>query len=406
MSHGNLEQFILSNVNKGGYPIINESDYNFLINSYNKDDIINIFVEILSSNRNKNLIFKEINDNSLYDKFVKLNNKKNELIKPDSHNIIMKHDYKFNIGNCLGVVQLGHYYNDISNYFQQLNRMKCGGYNRVSPYSIWNGNGLELNEWKKLLKGFISPLFRSVNNKKRITEQEYRFCFRLSSTVYTATQFRPEVAKTIIEKFSNNGRVIDLSMGWGDRLAGFFTSNNGSYYIGTDPNKDVFLNYYKQINYYKNNGNNSNKIVEMFNEPSEDCNWDGFADFDLLFTSPPYFNTELYAKNSSFETKQSWYRYDNYNQWRDNYLFKSIDNALPVLSSNAIIALNIINIGNGKKTLPICEELYDFLLKKDFNYLGYVGLRMKQRPKNINKNKNTDYMNSYYVEPIWIFKKK
>jgi hypothetical protein len=198
---------------------LDKTNYNKLLNEFSFDDIVDSFIYLFMLNRNKKSVFKNIKISDVNRKFLKLKNKETTTMNLDDVKIMMKHEYGFDVGNCLALTQLGHYYNDISNYFHLENRMKCGGYSRVSPHEIWNGINLDDNTWKQLLRGFISPLFRSVNDKRQITEHEYRFCFRLSSTVYTAPQFKPETAKIIIENFSKNGNVLDFSCGWGDRFS-------------------------------------------------------------------------------------------------------------------------------------------------------------------------------------------
>lgn len=386
-----------------GVVYLNNEQYESIMLRYEKEDIIDTFVSVFSQNRNKPPIFKESGINVVRDKLIKLKEKNTLPIDPQSINVLMKHDYSFDVGECLGITQLGHYYNDISNHFQIHNRMKCSGYNRISPHDIWNGVGLNDDDWKKLLKGFLSPIFRSVNDRRRITKHEYRFCFRLSSVTYTAAQFKPEVAKTIIEMFSRNGRIIDFSSGWGDRLAGFYASNNGKFYFGTDPNELLHDQYAKQINTYNSIIPKKKAIIN--NLPAETVDWAKYDDIDLVFTSPPYFTTELYAKGEDWEVNQSWYKYNNYEKWRDGFLFKTIRNILPSLSNDAIFAINIMNITIGKLEYDICGDLYKFMNETGFNYIGYVGMRMKQRPKNVNEDKNKKYMESYYVEPIWIFKR-
>ena len=46
--------------------------------------------------------------------------------------------------------------------------------------------------------------------------------FRLGT--YIATQFKPNVAKAIYH-MTDAKKVLDTSCGWGDRLAGFYTSD-------------------------------------------------------------------------------------------------------------------------------------------------------------------------------------
>ena len=404
MINDNLVEYFNNHQNSDGYVILNKNEYNYVIKNYIKDDIIDSFVEVFINKKNKNEVYKEIKYSDVTSKLLKLKNKKSEFINPTNINVVLKHEYNFNVGKCLGITQLGHHYNDISNYFHISERMKCGGYNRISPHEIWYGIGLTEKEWRIKLKGFLSPLFRSVNDKKQITKHEYRFCFRLASTVYTAAQFKPEVAKLIIDKFSKNGNVIDFSSGWGDRLAGFFASEIGKVYVGTDPNNNLFGKYQEQIKTYKKISPDKNAIV--FNKPAEDLNWSKFSNYDLVFTSPPYFSTELYAKNSEYENLQSWNRYSEYDNWCNNFLFKSIKNILPALTSDAIFAINITNLKINKNYYDVGTDLYKFMLNLGFKYEGFIGMRMKQRPKNLNENINKKYMSSYMVEPIWIYKRK
>jgi len=402
----NLEliNYFSERISNGGYVLLNSVEYGYVMEKYEKEEIIDSFIEIFAQNRNKDSVFKEILISDVRKKFNILKEKKEGFIDITSKRIMMKHDYNFDIGNCLGVTQLGHYHNDISNYFHIQNRMECGGYDRVSPNEIWNGSDFSDSKWKKMLKGFLSPLFRSVNDKRQITKHEYRFCFRLSSTVYLAPQFKPEVAKIIIEKFSSNGRVLDFSSGWGDRLAGFYASKNGSLYLGTDPNLALHEGYRNQIKEY--GLTEKEKKIEIYNTPAEETDWSQYNNIDLVFTSPPYFSTELYAKGKEYDNLQSWNRYSNYSQWRDDFLFKSIKNIFPVLNKTSTFAINIFNININGDEFDVCGDLYDFMIKNGWDYIGYVGMRMKQRPKNINDNINKEYMASYYVEPIWIFKRK
>ena len=79
-----------------------------------------------------------------------------------------------------------------------------------------------------------------------LTESSYMSAFRLGT--YIATQFKPNVAKTIYQ-MTNAKRVLDTSCGWGDRLAGFFASD-AEEYIGCDPNPNTYKRYMEQIKMY------------------------------------------------------------------------------------------------------------------------------------------------------------
>ena len=45
--------------------------------------------------------------------------------------------------------------------------------------------------------------------------------------------------------------VMDFSMGWGDRLAGFFASQNTELYVGVNPRKENHPIYREQADYYE-----------------------------------------------------------------------------------------------------------------------------------------------------------
>ena len=59
-----------------------------------------------------------------------------------------------------------------------------------------------------------------------LNDKSYISAFRLGT--YIATQFKPNVAKTIYQ-MTNAKKVLDTSCGWGDRLAGFFCSDAEEY---------------------------------------------------------------------------------------------------------------------------------------------------------------------------------
>ena len=127
-----------------------------------------------------------------------------------------------------------------------------------------------------------------------------------------------------------------MSMGWGDRLAGFYASKATSY-VGCDPNPQTFEVYKKQCMAYEEmlgclrpeiseNINDGwwkcvgKKSVLMYNKPAEDIDWSEQKEtMDCVFTSPPYFSTELYNKGGEKEEDQSWSRYSEYNNWKEKF---------------------------------------------------------------------------------------
>ena len=48
--------------------------------------------------------------------------------------------------------------------------------------------------------------------------------------------------------------------------------------------------------------------------------WDEIKNVDCAFTSPPYFSTERYNEGGEKEELQSWFKFNEYEKWRDDLL--------------------------------------------------------------------------------------
>ena len=80
--------------------------------------------------------------------------------------------------------------------------------------------------------------------------------------------------------------VLDFSMGWGDRLSGFFASMNTELYVGIDPRKENHDIYEKQASYYQSQLGffEKDKEWEFHCEAAEDFDFDQYSDtFDIIF---------------------------------------------------------------------------------------------------------------------------
>ena len=315
-------------------------------------------------------------------------------------------DYKYNYKDYgLGVISAPSTYNSVSNYFHQELRLNCSSYSFKAPLDVWY-NGTAKDIWRCL-----GPIWRGINNMKtvlvegkeelrggQLSEASYMSAFRLGT--YIATQFKPNVAKTIYQ-LTNAKKVLDTSCGWGDRLAGFFASD-AEEYIGCDPNPNTYKQYLKQIELY-NSFLTKPKKVTIYNTGAEDLPWDTIKDVDCSFTSPPYFSTEEYNKGGEKEENQSWFKFNEYEKWRDDF-FLPVSKKCFEVSKHTLI--NIMDPTIKGKRYKSCDEVVDML--KD-NFVGQIGMRIMQRPKSdklfeTEKDKQ-DFMNKTFIENVWCFSK-
>lgn len=283
-------------------------------------------------------------------------------------------EYTYPLGNeYLSCGTLG---SKASNYFQQDNRYECGHRTCKSPKEVWSS--------RRDLKSILKALW--TLHCTEIDIDDLQACIRLRK--YVASQFKPMIAKTIYDHFKAES-VCDFSMGWGDRLCGFYGSG-AKFYFGTDPNTKVFETYKKQIEFY-NSLIRKPKKTEIHNLPAEDVDF-GKERFDLCFTSPPYFKAEEYSK----EETQSYLRYDTSDAWLDGFLLTVISKVWTALKPNGILALNIADIYGH----AFCDKMNDYIKHLGGKEYSCIGMRMSKRP---NSNADDD---GTFCEPIWIWRKE
>jgi hypothetical protein len=218
-------------------------------------------------------------------------------------------------------------------------------------------------------------------------------------------------------------------MGWGDRLAGFYTSS-GTLYVGTDPNPSVFAVYKEQCIHYEKmlsgcqpkielfqkqvNGHvydafkcvgESGKTVIAYNAPVEDI-LDVIKQykFDCIFTSPPYFCTELYDEGGD-DWKQSWRRYPEYNNWLEKFYKPTLTACYDSLSDDGVMMINIMDPCVNGKRYNTCDQMVDHMLSIGASFDGQIGMRIKQRPKKLDSKLLNKHLTNTFIENIWCFSK-
>ena len=301
--------------------------------------------------------------------------------------------------------------NKSSNFFQQENRWSVDGTISPGPLRTWGE------------EKFMTSLMGAAYTLKMEKIDKSTLRTMLGLRKYICSQFKPNAAKALYDYFDVKN-VLDFSAGWGDRLAGFYASMNTELYVGIDPRKENHPIYEEQARYY-------DKHLTFFETPkktvfhcdaAEDFDFDQYEDtFDIIFTSPPYFNVERY----SYDDTQSWVRYKNIDQWNVNFLQRSIENMWVSLRSGGKLCVNISDVNassQGKKKkgwLSICDPMNEFIdTFKDSDYLGCIGMEMAARPNSLGagtgvesgeSNREPEMIKRFdgkFCEPVWIWEKK
>ena len=395
-------------------PILDNKSFELLNKTYGKDKMRTHLADYIASERPV-FPLKEITKDDMRKCFY-------DLKKFDTSSICIPNeevqkevfekydDYKYSYEKYgLGLINGASTFNDVSNYFMQDLRLECGSYGFEAPKTRWENNDA-YDIWKCL-----GPIWRGINGVQKVmiegkeeliggelSAKSYISAFRLGT--YIATQFKPVVAKAIYD-ITNAKTVLDTSCGWGDRLAGFFASDAEEYY-GCDPNPNTYQRYQEQIASY-NKLLSKPKKVQIWNCGAEDLPYHKLPQIDCAFTSPPYFSTEEYNKGGELEENQSWFKFNEYDKWRDDFYLPVAEKTMSV---SEFMFVNIMDPKVHGVRYYSGDELVDKFQDK---FLGQIGMRIMQRPQgkavfndengNFSKEKLDEHMNKMFIENVWCF---
>jgi hypothetical protein len=200
-----LKSFIVN-----GELVIDKGNWYKLKTSHSMEDLKDAISDTIDNLDLPLVKYTEEDAKQDFEELVKFNDR--TLLTKDS--LYAKADYKY---------ELSHWYiknstvgRVSSNYFHQFARWKVQHARHTSPYRSWT--------IKKFHQTFLNPLW--TLNMSEVNNKTLRMCIQLR--MYMAAQYPPAVAKTLYNLFEAKD-VLDFSMGWGDRLAGFHASNAESY---------------------------------------------------------------------------------------------------------------------------------------------------------------------------------
>lgn len=255
-----------------------------------------------------------------------------------------------------------------SNFFFQEDRMKIR-HGKHSPYSKWTSYSHR-------------KMFKFLEHKKRVEQDALLACVTFNGG--KATQFSTSTAKVIYD-ISQAKDVLDLCAGWGDRLVSALATSSVKSYTGIDPNIILHPKYEEISKFYKHD-----KILKFICSPAEDVVLDP-KQFDVIFTSPPYFDLEVYSQDKN----QSTSRYKTLNLWLNRFLFKLIELSYLWLKEDGRLFLNISDYND----VFFCQKMIDYALSIGFKYEGIIGYELTTRPG------ISLALNSISGEPIFVFVK-
>jgi hypothetical protein len=227
--------------------------------------------------------------------------------------------------------------NRITDYFSEECRARCSFQHHPSP----------IEQFKR-----IKNQIKRNMDYEEIDEIIYK-------NIRMCTNFNVTIVISVL-KFFKPERYLDFSSGWGDRLIGAMAY--GCEYTGVDPSECMQSKYKEMIEFFKPREKDRytvhQKRFEKFKVQKDY--------YDLVFTSPPFFDLEVYENVSSQSIKQ----FNTLKKWKKNFLFPAVKNSYKALKRGGHLALYVGDyVKNGKKYYYV-RDMRKVIDNLGMEYLG------------------------------------
>ena len=251
---------------------------------------------------------------------------------------------------------------DLSTIFTGDLRMKCKRIHKDrTPLELWKDPNHQLDVFEDAME------YHQDKNGV-ISAQGWRQSHAWKSG--ECTNFPLTIALGVYQWF-NAHDILDISAGWGDRaIAAAAWNKQASHpvsYTGLDPNPALAPRYDKMFDMLAPDAKFS-----FITTPAEDWEPPEKAKYDLIFTSPPYFNLETFAEGEDAKT-QSTERYPNDIAWVRKFIIPALNIAWGRLRVGGNLVLSIEDsIGKREKTLY--TEAIMLIIASEFSNARWRGI--------------------------------
>lgn len=185
--------------------------------------------------------------------------------------------------------------NKFVNHFTAEERLETIGNKGVSFYDVWKNREKIFKEYP-YIKKVIDYYAKNYNTYPTI-----KIWKRIYDLYYgSITIFRPLQAMEIYCRFKPTS-VLDFTMGWGGRLVGACALDLVRY-IGIDNNIHLKKPYKNMVQLLKKV---SSTEIQLFFQDALKIDYSKLF-YDMVLTSPPYYNLELYNGTNEKKSKEEW----------------------------------------------------------------------------------------------------
>lgn len=186
--------------------------------------------------------------------------------------------------------------NNVVDYFSFVERLHTRGKYNCNYFEFIHN--LDFFEKKKFIQNML-VYYKTVKNKNGkknqyiVWKETYNICISAINII------RPIMYMEIYTKY-NATSILDFCAGWGGALIASCVLNIPTY-TGIELNSDLIEPYHKMTEYVKSKNTETN--INMIFKSALDVDYSKI-DYDLVFTSPPYYFIQKYMNNVVYKTKK------------------------------------------------------------------------------------------------------
>jgi hypothetical protein len=246
----------------------------------------------------------------------------------------------------------------ITDYFSESCRVKCLNNLKetLTPFEYFNKN-------KEII---YNKLSNNDQQKKLSYNDISEYLFK---NIDQCTRFNATVMISIL-KLLKPKKILDPSSGWGDRLISSIAY--GCSYTGVDPSNCMNPIYHEIID--KLASKDRNKDYKIIHNGFENVDIEENS-YDLVFTSPPFFDFELYENDES----QSISKFNTLEKWLNGFMFPLIDKSNKALVTKGYLGLYISDYTG----VSFINQIFKYIKNniKTLNYQGDIHFWNETNPK-------------------------
>jgi len=246
-------------------------------------------------------------------------------------------------------------FNKISDFFTFEERLNTTGNKGISFYEFYR----DKEKHYKCIENMLEFYKTKRKNKSEVCLYKYIFNLYFGSITNFSISNVMQVLKMYNPKF-----VLDMTCGFGNRMVASCAFGVEKY-IGIDSNEKLNIPLNELRTFLSNHSNTKIDVI------IQDCLTVDYSliYYDMVFTSLPYYNIEIYGNKK---------QYDNKKEWNEQFYKPIIERTYKYLQNGGIYALNVPElIYNNVCILVLGEcsekiELYKRKRNNDYHEWIYV----------------------------------